>query len=64
MIFSPREKERRTYLENSFDVVRSDILVLEVVGVLPDVDTEQRDQAGGGLEGVLENILIIFKRIF
>ena len=49
IIFSLRE----AYLENSFDVVRSDVLVLEVVGVLPHVDTEQRDKAGSGLQGVL-----------
>ena len=46
------------YLENSFDVVRSDILVLEVVGVLPHVDTEQRDEAGSGLQGVLRMFYI------
>ena len=49
IIFSLRE----SYLENSFDVVRSDVLVLEVVGVLPHVDTEQRDQTGSGLQGIL-----------
>ena len=43
----------RIYLENSFDVVRPDILVLEIVGVLPHVDTEQRDEASSGLQRVL-----------
>ena len=54
IIFSLRE----AYLENSFDVVRSDVLVLEVVGVLPHVDTEERDEASSGLEWVLDRYLV------
>ena len=46
-----KEKENKNFtdLEDGFDVVWSDILILEVVGVLPDVDTEQGDEASGGL---------------
>jgi hypothetical protein len=34
-------------------VIGPDVLVLEVVGVLPDVDAKQGNEAGGRLEGVL-----------
>lgn len=40
-------------LPDVLQVVRSHILVLQVVGVLPHVNTQQRDQASGGLEGIL-----------
>lgn len=35
------------------EVVGADVLVLEVVGVLPDINSQKRDQSSGGLEGVL-----------
>jgi len=38
---------------DGLDVVRTDILVLEVVSVLPDVDSDDGLKAGGCLEGVL-----------
>lgn len=35
------------------EVVGADVLVLEIVGVLPDINSQKRDQSSGGLEGVL-----------
>ena len=40
-------------LPDSLDVVGANILILEVVGVLPDVNSEQRDKAGRSLERIL-----------
>merc|ERR1719378_1880848 len=40
-------------LENGFHVVRTNILVLQVVGMLPYINTKEGHEAGGGLEGVL-----------
>lgn len=40
-------------LPDGLEVVGADVLVLEVVGVLPDINAQQGDQTGGGLEGVL-----------
>ena len=42
-----------SHLEDGLHVVRPDILVLEVVGVLPHVDPEERNQASSGLQWVL-----------
>lgn len=35
------------------EVVGTDVLVLEVVGVLPDINSQKGDQSGSGLEGIL-----------
>jgi len=40
-------------LPDGLEVVRADVLVLEVVGVLPNINSQQGDQTGGGLERVL-----------
>lgn len=40
-------------LPDGLEVVGADVLVLEVVGVLPDINAQQGDQTGGGLERVL-----------
>ena len=40
-------------LEDALHVVRSDVLVLEVVRVLPHVNAQQRHETGRGFEGVL-----------
>ena len=41
------------HLVDGLDVVGPDVLVLQVVRVLPDVDAEQGHEAGGGFKGVL-----------
>lgn len=40
-------------LPNLLQVVRSDIAVLQVVSVFPDIHAEQRDQTGAGFKRVL-----------
>mmetsp|Transcript_13628 Transcript_13628/g.23932 ORF Transcript_13628/g.23932 Transcript_13628/m.23932 type:complete len:249 (+) Transcript_13628:107-853(+) len=40
-------------LPDALQVVRANVLVLQVVSVLPDINAKQRHQAGGGLEGIL-----------
>lgn len=41
-------------LEDTLDVVGPDVLVLEVVRVLPHVDAQQGHETGRGFEGVLQ----------
>ena len=41
------------YLVDGLDVIGPDVLVLQVVGVLPDVDAEEGHEARRGLKGVL-----------
>lgn len=41
------------HLINGLDIVRSDILVLEIVGVFPDVNAEEGNQSSGGFQGIL-----------
>lgn len=38
---------------NGVEIGWTRILVLQIIGMLPDVDAEQGSQAGGGLEWVL-----------
>ena len=42
------------YLIDSLDIDWPDILILEVVGMLPDIYAKQGDQTSGGLQGVLQ----------
>ena len=39
--------------EDALQVVGSDVLILKVVRVFPDIDAEERNQTGSGLERVL-----------
>ena len=45
--------EALDHLVDGFDIVRPDVLVLQVVGVLPHVNPEQRDQSGRCLQRIL-----------
>ena len=46
------------YLIDSLDIVWPDILILEVVGMLPYIYAKQGDKTSGGLEWVLQVIRI------
>ena len=40
-------------IPNSTDVIGTDIPVVDIVCVFPNVNSEKRYEAGGGLEGIL-----------
>ena len=40
-------------LPDGLEVVRADVLILQVVRMLPDINAQQGDQACRGLEGIL-----------
>lgn len=47
------------HLVDGLHVVRSDVLVLEIVGVLPDVDAEEGDETGRRLQRILAGQLTL-----
>ena len=41
------------HVEDGLDVGATEVLVLEIVSVLPDVNAKEGNESGGGLEGIL-----------